>query len=319
VLSVVFSPDERWLVSTSGSGSTSGDPEILVWDTKLGKRAAKLRAFALHLTSLSFHPKSTSFACGFNKDIYLWHSQTWKNTAKLRGHTGRVNCVQFTHDGCTLLSSSEDGTIKLWDNASKTNTRTLSLPKLPVKFDGLNKLVSRWSRHRVYQMGEMPIDSVAPFPHDTRIVMCSKGTVEIWDTNHNPADHRVQLPALLDSELMCTSSNEGVYITAMALKSRLIWTGVGEVLDSNGPQWDHVRAKQYPNIVEESGWVSHTRHTQVGPRKLTWIPVDRRNRYAGALATSHSGGLFAIGSHSGLITILDVSGMVEQLAGTETR
>ncbi|KAJ7356504.1 quinon protein alcohol dehydrogenase-like superfamily, partial [Mycena albidolilacea] len=122
VLSVAFSPDERWLVSTYG------DLGVLVWDTESGKCAARLRGFALHLTPLSFHPKSTSstFACGFNKHVCLWDPQTWKETTKLRGHTGRVNCVQFTYDGRTLISSSEDGTVKLWDNTSKTNTRTLS-------------------------------------------------------------------------------------------------------------------------------------------------------------------------------------------------
>ncbi|KAJ7356491.1 WD40-repeat-containing domain protein [Mycena albidolilacea] len=95
VLSVAFSPDERWLVSTSGHSG------VLVWDTKSGKCTGQLGAFALHLTSLSFHPKSTSptFACGLDKHVCLWawDSETWKQTAKLQGHTGRVNCVQFSH------------------------------------------------------------------------------------------------------------------------------------------------------------------------------------------------------------------------------
>ncbi|KAJ7356508.1 WD40-repeat-containing domain protein [Mycena albidolilacea] len=321
---VAFSADERWLVSSSGRCSSSGD--VLVWDTKSGKCVAKLRAFALRLAPLSFHPQSTcpTFACGFNNHVYLWDSRTWKTIAKLRGHTGRVNCVQFTYDGRTLISSSEDGTVKLWDNTSKTNTRTLSLPKSPEKFDGFEKSVSWWSRRRVHQIGAMPIDSVAPFPDDTQILMCSKGTVEIWDTDHDPTDQRSRLlaPSLWNPELTCTPSDKGdtVYVAAMAMGSaRVLWDGKGERVDSNGPQWNHVRAKQYPNIVEESGWVSHTRHAQIGPRKIAWIPKNRRNMCAGALATSRSGRLFAIGSQSGLITILDVSAMVEHLEGPEPK
>ncbi|KAJ7859485.1 WD40-repeat-containing domain protein [Mycena olivaceomarginata] len=177
---------------------------------------------------------------------------------------------------------------------------------------------------RVHQIGAMPIDSVAPFPNDTQILMCSKGTVEIWDTDHNPTDQRSRLlaPSLWNPELTCTPSDKGdtVYVAAVAMGSaRVLWDGKGERVDSNGPQWNHVRAKQYPNIVEESGWVSHTRHAQIGPRKIAWIPKNRRNMCAGALATSQSGRLFAIGSQSGLITILDVSAMVEHLEGPEPK
>jgi hypothetical protein len=211
-------------------------------------------------------------------------------------------------------------------------------------------------------MGDMPIHSIAPFPKDTKIVMCSNGVVDIWDTDHNTpslapdgtrramcskgiwnteGNHRI-LPAAIqkamdlsgiigirtpyelrsprNAELTCTLSETGntVYVAATALDSRLLWDGNGKLLDSNGPQWNHVRAKQYPNIVEESGWVLHTELGRPHPRKLAWIPADRRNTSAGALATSQSGRLFAIGSHSGLITILDVSAMVEHLEGTET-
>ncbi|KAJ7356496.1 WD40-repeat-containing domain protein [Mycena albidolilacea] len=237
---VAFSADERWLVSSSGRCSTSGD--VLVWDTKSGKCVAKLRAFTLRLAPLSFHPKTTcpTFACGFNKHVYLWDSRTWKTTAKLRGHIGRVNYVQFTYDGRTLISSSEDGTVKLWDNTSKTNTRTFSLPipKSPEKFDGFEKSVS-WSRHRVHKMVAMPIDSVAPFPDDTQILMCSKGTVEIWDTDHNPTDQRSRplVPSLWNPELTCTPSDKGdtIYVAAMAMGSARVFLPPGPRRSSAGP------------------------------------------------------------------------------------
>ncbi|KAF7347511.1 WD40 repeat-like protein [Mycena venus] len=316
VLSVAFSPDEQWLVSTSG------ELGVFVWDTKSGKCVTKLKAFALDLAPLSFHPdpSSPTFACGLNKHVYLWDSQTWKENSKLRGHTGRVNCVRFTHDGHTLLSSSEDGTIKLWDNTSKNNTHTLSLPKSPERFDGFKKLASRWSRRRVYQVGELFVDSFSPFPNDTRIAMISGSEILLWDTDHStPYRRELTLPHRELYELTCTPSDEGddVYITAMSSTSVLVWNGNGEPLDSDAssPQSKYIRAKQYPNIVaEKSGWISHTKHPRIRQQKLAWIPLDRRNMYTGASATSQSGRLFGIGGHSGLITILDVSAMVGHLA-----
>lgn len=43
----------------------------------------------------------------------------------LKGHEGSVLCVEFTHDGKTLVSSSRDDTIKIWDVASGELKQTL--------------------------------------------------------------------------------------------------------------------------------------------------------------------------------------------------
>jgi WD40 repeat protein len=49
-----------------------------------------------------------------------------------KGHDGSVLCVRFTHDGKTLLSSSRDHTIKIWDIASGDLKRTLTNHTLDV-------------------------------------------------------------------------------------------------------------------------------------------------------------------------------------------
>jgi len=43
----------------------------------------------------------------------------------LEGHTAGVNSVAFSPDGTTLASGSGDGTIKLWDVATRTNIAIL--------------------------------------------------------------------------------------------------------------------------------------------------------------------------------------------------
>jgi WD40 repeat protein len=45
---------------------------------------------------------------------------------QLKGHAGSVLCVEFTHDGKTLISSSRDSTIKLWDVATGELKQTLT-------------------------------------------------------------------------------------------------------------------------------------------------------------------------------------------------
>jgi len=48
-------------------------------------------------------------------DIIILDTITGSQTAVLSGHTGEVNCVTFSLDGTSLVSGSDDCTVKLWD------------------------------------------------------------------------------------------------------------------------------------------------------------------------------------------------------------
>ncbi|KAJ7743900.1 hypothetical protein B0H14DRAFT_2637388 [Mycena olivaceomarginata] len=187
----------------------------------------------------------------------------------------------------------------------------------------LDKLVS-WRRgYRLHQVIKVdnPVAFFAPFPNDTRMAAISGRNVLLWDIHHTKSYYRGLDLSHSDSELTCTSSDQGdvVYVTVVSALSAtpvLVWNSNGLLLgsDRRGLEWKHVRAKHYPNIADKSGWVLHTKDARIPPQTLAWIPSDRRNQYLGASATSQSGRLFAIGGHSGLITILDLSAMVEHLA-----
>ena len=47
--------------------------------------------------------------------IKLWDVDTGENLETLSGHTDRIEILVFSHDGKTLASGSEDGTVLLWD------------------------------------------------------------------------------------------------------------------------------------------------------------------------------------------------------------
>ena len=47
--------------------------------------------------------------------IQLWEVDTGRNLGTLSGHTDRIETLVFSHDGKTLASGSEDGTVLLWD------------------------------------------------------------------------------------------------------------------------------------------------------------------------------------------------------------
>lgn len=81
---------------------------------------------------LSVSPDGRTLAVTSQMDIRLWDTQTWKQSAKLSGHTDEVLTVAFNPNGKTLVSGSYDGTMRLWN--LNTNTQ-IGEPLLSSKFD----------------------------------------------------------------------------------------------------------------------------------------------------------------------------------------
>ena len=49
--------------------------------------------------------------------MILWNVDGWTVAGSLRGHTGPVRAVAFSHDGKLLVSGSDDNSVRLWDVA----------------------------------------------------------------------------------------------------------------------------------------------------------------------------------------------------------
>ncbi len=69
---------------------------------------------------------SSSYPSDNRFTIHLWAVPYAESHTTLKGHTKKINVLAFTPNGKMIASGSDDGTIRLWDTG--TGTQTLSIP-----------------------------------------------------------------------------------------------------------------------------------------------------------------------------------------------
>jgi WD40 repeat protein len=109
VLSIAFSPDGKTMAATSSDW-------VKLWDVASGRELRKL-ATGGSVYSVAFSPDGTMLAVGTAgaNNLQLWDASGVNLIRSFTGHTKVVRIVYFTPDGKSLVSSSDDGTVRLWD------------------------------------------------------------------------------------------------------------------------------------------------------------------------------------------------------------
>jgi hypothetical protein len=122
VYELAFHPTGRMLASASG------DRTVKLWRLPDGARLDTLKEATKELYALAFHPSGEQLAAGgVDNRIRIWriHPEGKENESPLLqsvfAHEQAILRLAYAADGATLVSSGEDGLVKIW------NARTLAL------------------------------------------------------------------------------------------------------------------------------------------------------------------------------------------------
>jgi WD40 repeat protein/serine/threonine protein kinase len=132
ITSLAWSPDGKMLAAGSE------DKNIYVWEMLTGRLEKQLFKHESAVNVVAWSPDGKKLATA-GWYINVWDLSTWRADISFGGHFDLVTCLEWSHDSYQLMSSSKDGTVRVWDFAENDNSNLpLSAPDEPILSIALN-------------------------------------------------------------------------------------------------------------------------------------------------------------------------------------
>jgi WD40 repeat protein len=169
VVSVTFSPDGKWLLSSSWDTTTR------LWDVSSGRELTQFSGFGASVFASAFVPNTMQVvSAGWDQSAHIWDISSGNELQRFKGHSAPINSLAIAPGGKTLATASgfvppdvqTDQTIRIWSLANGANLATLSghaSSVVAVKFlrddstvvsASLDGTVRRWDVHKSHEQSK---------------------------------------------------------------------------------------------------------------------------------------------------------------------
>lgn len=211
VCSASFSSDGQ-MVATGGM-----DGKVRIW-RRVGTVDFRNWEFLTELQGpdeviwLRWHPRGTILLAGSNDSmVWLWQLPSGNTMQVFAGHSGPVQCGEFTPDGKRIVTASEDGTLMYWDPRSPTPLFKLSPQDTRFDLENITSLAINASS---------TLAVVGGTSGSVRVVSLSKGEVVGALGGHDEGD---SVEAVQFVDLAGTGSSPGVVVTGGTDGKACVW------------------------------------------------------------------------------------------------
>ena len=163
------------------------------WEALSGICSRTIQHPESQVNRLCISPDKRYLAAAGHHTVKLYDIKSSNPNAVLtfEGHTGNVTGVAFHCEGKWMVTSSEDGTVKIWETRSGS--------------------IQRNYNH------ESPVNDVVIHPNQGEIISCDRsGSVRIWDLAENNCSHEIipeeeqsvaSVTVASDGSLLCAANN----------------------------------------------------------------------------------------------------------------
>jgi G protein beta subunit-like protein len=183
-------PNHELTTLTSPAGY---DHTIRFWEALSGICSRTIPHPDSQVNRLCISPDKRFLAAAGHHTVKLYEIKSTNPNPVLtfEGHTSNITGVAFHCEGKWMVTSSEDGTVKIWD------TRTGSV-------------------QRNYTHGT-PVNDVVIHPNQGELISCDRGgNVRIWDLGENKCSHQLipeddvsvsSVTVASDGSMLCAGNN----------------------------------------------------------------------------------------------------------------